>query len=136
LGKPVAVGLAAAGLLTWIAIVDPNQPGHYPTCPSLALLGIYCPGCGSLRGIHALTQLDFFAVLAMNPALLPAIGYLAWAWIAWLLRSIKKLPRRLLAPAWVGWTIFATMIIYWVLRNIPALAPWLAPGGLPAPAFS
>ncbi|MDR1852100.1 MAG: DUF2752 domain-containing protein [Propionibacteriaceae bacterium] len=134
--KPVGVGALGLGGLIWIATVDPNEPGHYPTCPSLWLAGIYCPGCGSLRGIHALTHLDFAALVGMNPALLLALPYLGWAWVFWLLRSVGLAQRKRLAPAWVLWTLFGALLAYWVLRNIPALAPWLAPGGVVAPAFS
>jgi hypothetical protein len=134
--KPVVVaGLGITGLI-WVATVDPNEPGHYPTCPSLWLAGIYCPGCGSLRGLHALTHLDFAGVVAMNPALLLAVPYLGWAWVFWLLRSVGKAERRRLAPAWVLWALLGLLLGYWVLRNVPALALWLAPGGVVAPAFS
>ena len=39
-------------------MVDPNQPGHYPTDPFLAITGLYCPGCGTLRALHALARGD------------------------------------------------------------------------------
>ena len=45
-------GVAVA--LATLATVDPNQPGHYPTCPFLATTGFYCPGCGALRAVHDL----------------------------------------------------------------------------------
>ena len=32
----LAAGTAAAVLAT-VGVVDPNQPGHYPTCPFLAM---------------------------------------------------------------------------------------------------
>ena len=57
-------GLAAGALLY---VVDPNQPGHYPTCPFLALTGLYCPGCGALRATHDLLHGDVAGALARNP---------------------------------------------------------------------
>ena len=43
-----AAGLALAAT-AYVGLVDPNESGHYPTCPFLALTGRFCPGCGSLR---------------------------------------------------------------------------------------
>jgi hypothetical protein len=71
----------------------------------------------------------------MNPALLLAIPYLLWAWAFWLLRSLGKAQRKRLAPAWAIWALFGAILSYWVLRNVPAFAEWLAPGGVVAPAF-
>ncbi|MDR1825184.1 MAG: DUF2752 domain-containing protein [Bifidobacteriaceae bacterium] len=134
---PAAVGLLAATGLALLAAVDPNEPGHYPTCPSLWLTGLYCPGCGSLRALHALTRLDFAGAAQMNPALLVALPYVVWAWGRWLWSSLDLgPPRRWLAPAWVIWTVLTLVMAYWLLRNIPALAPWLAPAGVVAPALT
>lgn len=136
LAGPLAVAGAAVAGLAWVAVSDPNQPGHFPTCPSLALFGVYCPGCGTLRALHALVHWRPVEAFWLNPALALALPYLAWSWLAWVLRVLEVRPRRLLAPPWVLWTLLAALLAYWVLRNVPALAPWLAPRGVPAPAFA
>ncbi|MCL1837881.1 MAG: DUF2752 domain-containing protein [Propionibacteriaceae bacterium] len=133
--KPAAVFVTAAGVVAAVATFDPNVPGHFPTCPSFGLGGIYCPGCGSLRALHALTRFDFGLAWSLNPALLLVIPYFCWAWVFWLLRSLGKAERKRLAPAWILWSVLGVILLYWVLRNIPALAPWLAPNGEIAPAF-
>jgi hypothetical protein len=71
----------------------------------------------------------------MNPALLLAVPYLLWAWAFWLLRCLGKAERKRLAPAWALWTLLGAILAYWALRNVPAFAEWLAPGGVVAPAF-
>ena len=53
---PLVVAASALIGRAYVANVDPNVAGHYPTCPILAVTGWYCPGCGTLRAVHALAQ--------------------------------------------------------------------------------
>ena len=119
--KVVGTGLAAVGVLALVAVVDPNQPGHYPTCPSLALTGFYCPGCGTLRCLHFLATGDPVMAWRMNPLAIVAIPYLVWSWLSWARRSVTGRPRAWLAPPWVLWTVLVATLAYWVLRNVPGL---------------
>ncbi len=128
-GVRAAVAVAAAAVVgvAVLAAVDPHQPGHYPTCPFLTLTGLYCPGCGSLRAVHDLAHLDLAGAWAMNPALVLTLPVLVAAWVAWLRRGVTGRPRRFVLPAWSIWTLLVVILAYWVARNVPALAPWLAP---------
>ena len=45
-----------------------TSPGHYPTCPFLAITGWYCPGCGSLRAVHDLLHGDLAGAVRPQPA--------------------------------------------------------------------
>src|SRR5665811_2423624 len=76
------LGVAAATLVCtgYVAAVDPNVAGHYPTCPFLAITGLYCPGCGALRAVHALAHGDLVTALARNPFAVVALGYVVVAW--------------------------------------------------------
>jgi hypothetical protein len=118
---------AVAGATAYIGLVDPNEPGHYPTCPFLAVTGYYCPGCGSLRMLHALSHGHVAEAFGRNPlafATLPILGYL---WLRWPLtaRTGRPLQAKILHPAAIiGFTVVS--VVYWVLRNVPAghaLAP-------------
>lgn len=121
----VAVGCGAATLA--VALVDPHTPGRWPTCPSLTLTGLYCPGCGSLRAVYSLTRLDFGGALSMNPMVFFAIPALVYLWALWLRSTLTDKPRKL-APAKYLWLLVGVVVLYAVLRNIPFFAPWLAPG--------
>lgn len=124
---PVAVAATAALGTLLLAVVDPNQPGHYPLCPFYALTGMYCPGCGSLRAVHDLAHLDLSGAWGMNPLLVVTVPFLLVTWVLWMRRQWRGVPRTSMAhPAWL-WALAALVITFWVLRNIPALAPWLAP---------
>ncbi|GCE77379.1 DUF2752 domain-containing protein [Cellulomonas biazotea] len=125
--SPLAVAAVSVAGLALVATVDPHTPGRYPTCPLLWLTGLYCPGCGSLRAMHDLAHLDVAAAWGMNPLLLVVLPFLVLAWFAWTRRALLDVPRRRLAhPAWI-WAVLAVVLGYAVLRNVPALAPWLAP---------
>jgi hypothetical protein len=125
-GPPAAVAAAAATVVGYVGAVDPNQAGHYPTCPFLFLTGYYCPGCGSLRGIHALAHGDLMAAIDHNVLMVAALPYLVAGYLGWLRRRGWDRPRTWLAPPWVIWALLVVVLAYWVLRNVPAFS-WLAP---------
>jgi hypothetical protein len=123
---PAVVALLAAGGVGYVAVISPDVPGHYPTCPFYALTGYYCPGCGTLRAIHALLHghlAEAFGYNVLSMTMLPVLGYL---WFAWLTRSMQGRPRgRPAHPAWI-WGFAALTVIFWIVRNIPA-GHFLAP---------
>ena len=118
---PVAVAGAAAGVAAFVGAVDPNEPGHYPTCPFLWLTGLFCPGCGALRTLHALVHLDVPAALSLNVLVAAFVPLLVLWWGRWTYRQWTGRPRRWLAPAWSLWTLLAVVVAFWVLRNLPGL---------------
>jgi hypothetical protein len=126
LGPAAVLGAVTAGV-TLVAIVDPHEPGHYPTCPLLWATGLYCPGCGTLRMINSLAHGHLGAAFGLNPlvfALLPVFGYL---WGRWTVRSLRGEPMAslLLRPR-VAYALVVVVAVYWVVRNLP-FAAVLAP---------
>ena len=112
--------------MAYVGVVDPNQPGHYPSCPFLALTGAYCPGCGSLRAVHALAHGDVGAAVGLNLLAVLAVGALAVIWVRWVRRSWRGQPRTTVAPAVTLWALAGVVIVFAVVRNLPAggaLAP-------------
>jgi Protein of unknown function (DUF2752) len=123
---PLGVAVATLVSAGYVAAVDPNGAGHYPTCPFLAITGWYCPGCGALRAVHALAHLDLVTAVARNPFAVVATGYLVVSWVLWLQRSATGRPRRWLAPPWVLYSVLGAILAYGVLRNLPGWT-WLSP---------
>ena len=82
------LGLAAAAGAVVLWNVDPRQAGSpLPPCPSEWLTGLFCPGCGTTRALHALLHLDFASAMAMNPLLvlsLPFVALLLANHVSWL----------------------------------------------------
>jgi uncharacterized protein DUF2752 len=109
-----------------VAVVDPNEPGHYPTCPFLALTGWYCPGCGSLRAIHALAHGDLGTAIDRNPLAVLCVPLVAAIFVLWARRRLTGRQRTWAAPgSWIN-AFLVLVIAFWVLRNLAPFA-WLAP---------
>lgn len=118
---------AAAAPLLWH--LDPNAPDSVlPPCPFLSLTGLFCPGCGSTRTLHALLHGDLATAMAMNPLLVvtaPVLSAMALNAAGWLPRGSERLWRVLARPAPWLWLLLG----YAVARNLPwAPFVWLAPG--------
>lgn len=126
LWRPAGVAAIAVASVGLVAAVDPNEPGHYPTCPFLAVTGLFCPGCGSLRAVHALAHGEVGAAAGLNILTVLAILPLVGVWAAWLRRSWRGTQRSSIAPAAALWALLLLVFAFVVLRNIPvgaALAP-------------
>jgi len=123
---PLGVAALAAAAVGVVATVDPNEAGHYPTCPFLSVTGLACPGCGSLRAVHALAHGDVGAALALNLLTVLAIVPLVVIWARWLVRARTGKPRSTVAPAPVLGGLLVVVVAFGVLRNLPAFG-WLAP---------
>ena len=118
-------GVVAASLV--VAFRDPNESGHYPSCPFLAATGYFCPGCGATRLVHALTHGDVGTAFGLNPllfVLLPVLGYL---YVRWTVLTARGRPMRsaLFGRAAV-YPFLGLLVVFWIVRNLPfaqALAP-------------
>ena len=126
LAAPIGLVLVGAAGVAYLGAVDPNEAGHYPTCPFLELTGLYCPGCGSLRALHALAHGDVGTALARNPLMVASLPLLAFVWLAWVRRAVTGRSREWAAPPSAVWTLLAVVIAFAVLRNLPGFT-WLAP---------
>ncbi|ANH40093.1 hypothetical protein I601_3688 [Nocardioides dokdonensis FR1436] len=116
----LATGLLGLGAVAVVAAVDPHEPGHYPTCPFLAVTDLYCPGCGSLRTLNSMAHGDLLGALSRNPLLLLAIPFVVLAYVQWGRRlaglttwSPTSIPAR-----WI-WGLLVGVLAFWVLRNLP-----------------
>lgn len=116
---PLLLGAAGALAVGVVSVVDPGEPGHYPTCPFLAVTGLQCPGCGTLRAVHALAHGDLIAAIDLNVIAVLLLPLLAWAWWRWLLSSLRGRSRAPALPAPAGYAIAATLTVFWFLRNTP-----------------
>ncbi len=124
---------AAAGVIAatgYIRFVDPNQPGHYPMCPTLALLGVDCPGCGGLRATHALANGDIAVAMDHNALFVALVPLLIGLWAVWVYRAWTGVtPARTLARDRVSRAapivILVIAMTFAVVRNF---VPYLGSG--------
>ena len=118
---PAGVAAATAAVIGYVSAVDPNQPGHYPTCPFLFITGYYCPGCGTLRMLHAIGHGRPAEAFGHNMLAFVMLPVLIYMWAAWTLRLARGRPRTTVADPRLIWLLIAAIGAFWVLRNVPAL---------------
>lgn len=127
---PMATAAGVLAATAYIRAVDPNQPGHYPLCPTLALLGIDCPGCGGLRATHALAHGDIAAALDNNALFVLLVPLLAGMWLLWAYRAWTgvtpaRSPRREAIARAAPMVVVIVAMVFTVVRN---LVPYLGSG--------
>lgn len=117
-GPTVAAGAALAACVA-AGIADPARGVGLP-CPFHALTGLWCPGCGSTRALHALTRGDVAGMASQNPLLVVLLPYLAWAWAAWTVRSAGGPALWTLSRSRkLSLALLVVIIAFGVARNLP-----------------
>ncbi len=111
----------AAGVVAGLAVlfaVDPATSGVFPPCAWRWLTGLQCPGCGILRGTHALLHGELAQAWRLNAlwcVLGPTLGLsLLWA----LTRSFGVPLPALQVPRAGVWCMLLAVVAFGVLRNL------------------
>jgi hypothetical protein len=126
LAAPAATALAVAAGAALLGTVSPEQPGHYPVCPFYWATGLYCPGCGGLRAVHALVHGDVVTAAHRNLLLLLLLPFGIAAWATWTRRRWRD-PWAVWHPSVRGAQLLViSLVVFSVLRNLPWFA-FLAP---------
>lgn len=100
----------------------------HPECPFRTLTGLYCPGCGTLRALHALGNGHIGEAFGHNVLTVMFLPYMLFMWVIALIQLFRK--RQIVMPKnrIVSWAIVWIVIIFFILRNIPyAPFSYLAP---------
>jgi hypothetical protein len=120
-------GLAFAAVLH---IADPSEATSFPVCPFYSITGLYCPGCGTLRCLHALLHADLRSALDYNALTVLFVPMLVLAWLSVGVAGIRGRPPPHVwtASRWVGWALGIGFGLFWILRNMPVEPfSWMAP---------
>ena len=121
----VAAATTLVCAATWVS--DPTTPGGpVPVCPTKALLGIDCPGCGSARMLYSLMHGNVMAAARFNALALVALVLLVWAYAAWTYGRLTG--RRVRGWQHHRWSAMVALVLvgaWFVVRNIP-FAPFNA----------
>jgi hypothetical protein len=127
LGAPLLVGALAAGTCAVVWVGDPTTPGGFlPICPTKLLLGIDCPGCGSLRMIYSVLHGDVLAAAHYNALgliglVLLLIAYGSWTYSRVTGRTVASWHRH----RWAATVTVVLVSVWFVVRNLP-FAPFTA----------
>jgi hypothetical protein len=110
----IALGaVAAIAMAVVLFCFNPSQYGFYPRCQLYVTTGLYCPGCGSLRAMHALTHGQVLAALRCNALLTLSFPVLAILG----LRRLAGKPPFILRPRLLV-LLLVVGILFTILRNI------------------
>lgn len=122
----LTAGAVAAGTLA-LHLRDPHEPGSWGFCPYYAATGLYCPGCGALRAVNDLTNLDVTGAASSNLLFVASIPLVLYFWVRWTQRAwAGTAPAREGHPRLAIAALVVLMVVFAVLRNLP-VGSWLAP---------
>jgi hypothetical protein len=118
-------GLAAATLA--LHVRDPHVTHSWGVCPLYALTGLYCPGCGGLRGVNDLTNGHVAQAASSNLLLVvfapvAIVLLLRWTYASWRGQEVRVVPP---VPRWLSTSLILLAVVFTVVRNLPG--SWLAP---------
>jgi hypothetical protein len=114
----VLLSLILGSLVLFYYLPQVDRIVHFQ-CPFHLITGFYCPGCGSLRGLHALLHGNITSAVNYNMLMVVLIPYLIYSFILFSYEEIsgKKLKRFFIKPVYI-WLLLIFILIFWVLRNI------------------
>jgi hypothetical protein len=130
----VLMALFSAGItgLLLLRLFDPAHSCIFPPCPLRYFTGLYCPGCGSLRAIHALLRGDLRQAWAMNALTVTMLPFIGYGLISEIHRHFRgrPMPGMMIPASWIR-ALCAVIVLFGVARNLP-FHPFnlLAPGAL------
>jgi len=122
LAAPAGVAALSACVCAAVVWADPTTPGGpIPPCPTRALFGLWCPGCGSSRMLYSLLHLDVPSALRYNAVGVLAVVVLLWSFAVWTVGRARD--RRYVQ--WYQWRrspqiVLVIVLCWFVIRNIPA----------------
>ena len=89
-------------------------------CPTKALLGIDCPGCGTARMLYSLMHGNLLAAARFNALGLVAAVLFVWAYLAWTYgRVTGRQIRSWQHHRWAAVVTLSLVAVWFVVRNIP-----------------
>ncbi len=127
LRSPLLTAGSLAAATVALHVRDPHVTHSWGICPLYALTGVYCPGCGGLRGVNDLTNGHLGQAASSNLLLVLALPFAAalfvrWTYGAWTGRDVRAVPA-LPRPVTTG--LLVLVVVFTVARNLPG--SWLAP---------
>jgi hypothetical protein len=107
---------------------DPNMAGNpFPACVFHQLTGLYCPGCGMTRALHALVHFDLLRAIRMNAFFTLSLPIFALL-ILRLFHSLPTAMEKFVTPFTTPWPWVFLVPVFGILRNLPWYPfYWLAP---------
>jgi hypothetical protein len=120
-----AAGLAGA---VYVTVLDPTKRSLFAPCPLHAATGIWCPGCGLTRGVHALFHGHLATSFGFNLFAPLVVAGVAYWWIANALKAFtgRRPPVLIRNSRATAIVMLGIALAFTIARNTPvgrALAP-------------
>ena len=116
------LGATALGAGAVVFFFNPSTHGFYPICLFHRITGWNCPSCGGTRALYALLHGDWRLALKDNALFVALLAAMAarGAWFA--IKKALHEPVGQFLPAKSVWPLLVVVLIFTVLRNLPAFA--------------
>ena len=111
------LGMLAAGAAVFV--LEPGKTAWLPPCPFHWLTGLYCPGCGTLRGLRQLLHGSLIGAWRCNPLMVLCLPLLAYAVLSLAAAALGRTVRPITFPVPVSRLTVFVIIGYAILRNVP-----------------
>jgi hypothetical protein len=123
--------MGSAGAVAAATIVLNRTGGHglgpLATCWFHAGTGLYCPFCGSLRGVAALSHGDLLSALHDNAPVMLLLGVATLLWGRRILSAVAgTTASRTVLRGRTSVALASFFLVFMIYRNTPYGA-WLAP---------
>jgi hypothetical protein len=119
LTRSAAAAGAVAGATALLRLRDPHNPGSYGLCPFEAIIGWYCPACGSLRAVHDLASGRVLEAASSNALLVAVVPVVAVLWAGWALAACQGQRPSGRWRAWLPTPVLLTVLVaFTLIRNL------------------
>ena len=123
----ISILLVAAGALLLLYFFVEPKNGILPKCFFHELTGLYCPGCGVQRSLHALLNGHVLDAIDYNLLFILFLPLIIFFILAFSLGRKHPATSFIYKPVF-SFTVVIVVVSFWVLRNIPVTPfSWLAP---------
>lgn len=112
----IGFGILIIGVIYFL--IDPAKV-KMPECPFYALTNLFCPGCGSQRGLHALLHGRVITAFGYNPLMVISLVFFILEAGIWILNKRGAQIRALSVRRNTPMIVLVITLIFWALRNIP-----------------
>lgn len=118
-------GVTLLGTFLFVYRINPEKNPFVPACSFYYFTGLYCPGCGMTRALHAVLHCRFgeaFSYNAIWPVIAMFIAVVLYIWFYYLSKGKNPFPpinRFLERCPSAGWIFAAVLFVFWIARNIP-----------------
>lgn len=116
------LGLLAGGGALALGVQKVFDPFRQdiPLCPVYHLTGLYCPGCGATRAVHAAIDGDLLLAAQNNVLIVVALPLVSLGLVWWAVRRVQGRTTDLMPSRAAVLVLVALVVVFGALRNLPA----------------